>query len=471
MRILCLSLLGAAFSLSLAASVSGAQAAALAPNCYRITVVTQDVSGAGTDANITATFSNQDGISVPWVLNPQMAGNAFERGSVDVGVYCTDQALGAPTSLTLYSDGYGSGSAWDVDSVQIQPDGLTDPNQLLSVFPFGQTLDDEQTLTAQNVLPYSDDWDVVTVAFRTGTRSGSGTDANVWLTVKGDKGRTDKTRLNGYISGDAFENGSTDEVTFFVPQLIGKPGTITLELEGAYAANAWYLRDVVIKTRNPEPATFTIEKFLDSGGDATLQGTFTADLQRKKLDKVRDLGPDLATVLETQFQHNLGNSVSRKVTFEFKQGIESSVELMDANNSTNTQSLSVTAKAGNDQSAYTIEANAGIEFSQEIQSEITRALSYLSETTTTQEFDIPADYIMFVECTWAIPQQKFLVTDKQEEFVLRVASGVPQLNCGPNPIGPGDEMSVELQQLASQRLANWESVKARAIKAGITMAE
>lgn len=462
-----------AVALVLTAVPGASFAAGTVPNCYRITVNTQDVSGAGTDANITATFANASGGSASWVLNPNMSGNAFERGAVDSAVYCTDVALGVPSSLTIYSDGYASGSAWDVDTITIQPEGIDDPS-LMAVFPFGQTLDDEQTLSANNVLPGNDNWDMLTVTIRTGQQGGSGTDANVWLTVTGPQGITEKTRLTSYISGDAFERGDTDMVRLFVPYRIGKPSEIMLEIEGAYAGNDWYVTDVVITDRAGAESKFTINKILTADAvDPTLQNTFRVDVPRRILTVAEgDPLPDIwDRTQEIQIHDNLGNTESRSVDLEFIQTVENSIEIMNGNNDSKSQSVSVMVRAGNDNTPAAAEVTGGIEFSQEVQTEITKGLSYVVENSTTQNFTIPADHILFVECTWSVPQHQIRVTDKNEDFVLRVIKDKPQFNCGTEQIGPDDDFTTEYQTLAQERLdaATWKSLKRRAQKAGIIL--
>lgn len=436
--------------------------------CYQVTVTTQDVGGAGTDANITATFTNYEGASVAWVLNPNMPGNAFERGSTDTAVYCTDVALGNAASVSLYSDGSYAGSAWDVAMVTIAPVGVDD-GHLTSMFSFFQNIDDNETKSASNMLPSNNDWDQLKLSIRTGTRSGSGTDANVWLQVKGPDGITEKTRLNQFVSGNAFENGDTNEFTFLIPQLIGKPAAVTFELEGAYSGNDWYVQDVMVTGRSGEPVKFTVEKFLTTDMDPKLQGTFVADVARRILTAKEELPEDMRLVPEVQVQHNISGATTRPYKFTFTSGVENSIELMNGTNDTNTQSVSVSARVGSDSDLVSVSVTGGLEFSQEVQQSVTRGLTFANETSTEQVFDIPANGIMFVECTWAIPQRQLRVTDGQEDFVLRVASGVPQLNCGPNLIVPGKSMNADLQAVAASRVQNWAEVKQRAIAAGIIM--
>ena len=455
--------IGAA-SLPVAALADGRM---LAP-CYQVTVVTQDVGGAGTDANITATFTNYQGASAQWVLNSTMPGNAFERGATDTAVYCTDVPLGNAASLSLYSDGSYAGSAWDVAMVTIAPLGVDD-GHLTSMFQFFTTIDDNETKSASNMLPSSDDWDQFKVTIHTGTRSGSGTDANVWLQVKGVDGITDKTRLNALVSGNAFENGDTNEFTFLIPQKIGNPDALTFELEGAYAGNDWYVPDVLVTGRSGTPVRFTIDKFLTTDMDPKLQGTFSADMKRRILTAKGDLGEDMRLVPEVQVQHNISGATSRPFKFTFTSGVENSIELMNGSNDTNTQSVSVTGRVGADSDIAAVSVTAGLEFSQEVQQSVTQGLTFANETSTEQLFDIPPNSIMFVECTWAIPQRQTRVSDGQEDFVLRVASGVPQLNCGPNLIGPGGTVSTDLQAVAAKRMSDWAEVKQRAIAAGIIM--
>jgi hypothetical protein len=39
----------------------------------------------------------------------------------------------------------------------------------------------------------------------TGDQATAGTDSNIFVVLYGERGTTDEVRLNGYISGDAFE--------------------------------------------------------------------------------------------------------------------------------------------------------------------------------------------------------------------------------------------------------------------------
>jgi len=50
------------------------------------------------------------------------------------------------------------------------------------------------------------------IKIKTGTRSGAGTDSNIFLTIYGENGKSPEIRLNGYLSGNAFEGGDEDKL-------------------------------------------------------------------------------------------------------------------------------------------------------------------------------------------------------------------------------------------------------------------
>lgn len=91
------------------------------------------------------------------------------------------------------------------------------------------------------------------VFVRTGTRTGAGTDSNIYITIYGPKGNTGEHRLNGLISGNAFENGDGDSVRLERLKDVGKPTKVRVRSDGTYAGAAWDLAYIAIDGR---PARF-----------------------------------------------------------------------------------------------------------------------------------------------------------------------------------------------------------------------
>lgn len=87
------------------------------------------------------------------------------------------------------------------------------------------------------------------VSIKTGDKTGAGTDSNVFMTIYGENGQTVETRLNGLISGNAFERNKIDDLTLKDLPDIGFLKKVTIRSDGSYAGAAWYLESVTINGR------------------------------------------------------------------------------------------------------------------------------------------------------------------------------------------------------------------------------
>jgi hypothetical protein len=75
---------------------------------------------------------------------------------------------------------------------------------------------------------------------KTGTKSMAGTDANIFVTLVGENGSTThEERLNGHISGNAFENGDLDKVVLDLED-VGTIKRLLVRSDNKYAGSAWY---------------------------------------------------------------------------------------------------------------------------------------------------------------------------------------------------------------------------------------
>ncbi len=82
----------------------------------------------------------------------------------------------------------------------------------------------------------------------TGDRSGAGTDANVSVVLKGERGDTPAVVINPLISGDAFESGDHNVVQLNVPD-VGDIEAVQISHDDMYAGSGWYLDKVVVTRR------------------------------------------------------------------------------------------------------------------------------------------------------------------------------------------------------------------------------
>jgi hypothetical protein len=84
------------------------------------------------------------------------------------------------------------------------------------------------------------------VVIRTGTDSGAGTDANIYLSIYGTNGATNEVRLNGLASYDVFENGSRDEFIVNGQANVGAIQYVTLRSDGSGLGPEWQIVEITV---------------------------------------------------------------------------------------------------------------------------------------------------------------------------------------------------------------------------------
>jgi len=207
------------------------------PMSYQVIIRTSDRSNAGTDSDIFLTIYGENGNTDEVRLNGYISGNAFERGDVDVvNIFAVD--VGTITKIKIRSDGTGVGSDWYLDSISIGDNHAK----------FDRWIK-EGSYTVNVTGPPKD----YRIEVQTGDMSGAGTDSNIYVTIYGDKAATNEVRLNGYISGNAFERGDLDRLTLVGLVDVGTMKKLKVRSDGAWAGSGWYLSWVKV---NGIQATF-----------------------------------------------------------------------------------------------------------------------------------------------------------------------------------------------------------------------
>jgi PLAT/LH2 domain len=87
---------------------------------------------------------------------------------------------------------------------------------------------------------------VYQVSIKTGDKVGAGTDSNIFMTIYGDRGQTGEIRLNGLLSGNAFERNQIDALALQGFLDVGTLTKVKIRSDGNYAGAAWYLERVTI---------------------------------------------------------------------------------------------------------------------------------------------------------------------------------------------------------------------------------
>ena len=103
-----------------------------------------------------------------------------------------------------------------------------------------------------------------TVRIYTGDTSGAGTDSNIFLAIQGTRIGLAELRLNGLISGDAFERNQTDTVILRNQPPIGELRSITVRSDDKYTASAWFLGWIEISSPGITTRRFDFNAWLQS---------------------------------------------------------------------------------------------------------------------------------------------------------------------------------------------------------------
>lgn len=80
----------------------------------------------------------------------------------------------------------------------------------------------------------------------------AGTDSNIFVVLEGEFGKTEEKRLNGYISGNAFERNDVDEFTVPYDIDVGRVFRIILRSDMMYAGAGWRLGYIEITRKKQD---------------------------------------------------------------------------------------------------------------------------------------------------------------------------------------------------------------------------
>ena len=97
-----------------------------------------------------------------------------------------------------------------------------------------------------------------TLTIKTADEMYAGTDSNIFVRLHGSLRTSDEYRLNGQISGNAFERDDTDHVTLTGLDL-GRIWKIDLRSDGAYAGSDWRLNWIEVTAADPGISTSTFD--------------------------------------------------------------------------------------------------------------------------------------------------------------------------------------------------------------------
>ncbi|XP_075255415.1 lipoxygenase homology domain-containing protein 1-like isoform X2 [Convolutriloba macropyga] len=257
---------------------------------YKLLIKTGSKRGAGTDANVYCTLFGTNGDSgMRKVRHSHNNINKFETGSVEECIIeCVD--LGQVGRVRIEHDNKNAGAGWYLDSVTVQPitsstagsrkqsESTLSGDGTAIVFPCDRWLatdeDDGQCVrdlfpegTSSSLLLHGGTCEYL-VSVKTGTVSGAGTDANVYIHLFGEEGDTGKMYLRNTLSPhvkNKFEQGRTDRFKLTSTN-IGKIERLRIGHDGSGMGSGWFLDkvEVEVDTRG-EIYEFTCHRWLDKG--------------------------------------------------------------------------------------------------------------------------------------------------------------------------------------------------------------
>ncbi|KAG1662011.1 hypothetical protein FOA52_009500 [Chlamydomonas sp. UWO 241] len=240
---------------------------------YTVEVVTSDLRGAGTDANVHLVMQGTLGTGKRHMLSSGY--DDFDRHTSNVFTI-DDEELGELLTITIGHDGTGHGASWHCDHVAITNEKTGGRFLFQCRDWFDARLGDgrtERTLTASNDLGRMAYY---TFSVSTSDIRGAGTDADVYVALHGDMGDSLTVMLPS--QPEHFERGQTDEFRLQLPW-VGRLRTLTIGHNNKGPGPAWHLHMVEVKDEEEDNKVyfFSCGKWFGLGlGDNLLERTLVA---------------------------------------------------------------------------------------------------------------------------------------------------------------------------------------------------
>ncbi|XP_075271384.1 oxygen-regulated protein 1 [Opisthocomus hoazin] len=235
---------------------------------WKVSVLTSDMPSAGTSSKVYITLYGDHSSSGPIFLDGE-EGKLFQRGNEDIFTVNTGN-IGHLYKIRVGHTNAGNSPAWHCEEVQLL--NLFSGEQFS--FPAHRWLAWDQADGAismelpvlqrgQPILPVT----VYEVHVTTGELWNAGTEADVYISVHGERGDTGSRQLLRSQKPKKFLKGQTDIFTVEAVHL-GHLYKIVIGHNGLGSGNGWFLDKVVIKDPVRDlDYTFLCHRWLDQGQD------------------------------------------------------------------------------------------------------------------------------------------------------------------------------------------------------------
>ncbi|KAM7392648.1 hypothetical protein PAMA_007662 [Pampus argenteus] len=234
---------------------------------YNVQVMTGNVRGAGTNSKIHMVMHGSKGLKNSGKVF--LEGGAFERGLIDIFNVEICELISPLSRVTIGHDNGAVGAGWYCEKVVIYCP-FTGVEQ---TFPCGMWLDEDEgdglierelyemvslRQKKQKKYPWS-------LWIWTSDVKGAGTDAQVFLQIYGENGKSDEIKLEN--NSDSFEQGQLDKFVIELPD-IGRLLKLRIWHEKRHPFAGWHLaRVTLLKTLTVEKYSFECGRWLDINED------------------------------------------------------------------------------------------------------------------------------------------------------------------------------------------------------------
>ncbi|KAJ8339353.1 hypothetical protein SKAU_G00361390 [Synaphobranchus kaupii] len=234
---------------------------------YNIQVMTGDVRGAGTNSKIHILMHGTKGLKNSGKVF--LEGGQFERGLIDIFNVEIAALLSPLSRVTIGHDNCGVSAGWYCEKVTV----YCPFTGIEQTFPCGKWVDEDEgdglierelyeMVSLRQKKQKKHPW---SLWIWTSDVKGAGTDAQVFLQIYGDKGKSDEMRLEN--NSDSFEQGQLDKFMIEMPCL-GKILKLRVWHEKRHPFAGWHLdRVTLMKTLTKEKYSFSCGRWLDINED------------------------------------------------------------------------------------------------------------------------------------------------------------------------------------------------------------
>ncbi|KAE8291828.1 Lipoxygenase-like proteiny domain-containing protein 1 [Larimichthys crocea] len=261
---------------------------------YEVTVVTGDVTYAGTNARVFIQMYGEKGKSE--IITLESRSNNYERNATEI-YRIEAKELGKIHKIRIGHDGSGIGSGWFLETVDVKhiimamapkekkkedkkkkkkkkkdEDDEDDGEEMKEVvvtyhFPCSRWLasgEEDGELVVELLPEDAEDLEINTyeVCVFTGNTMGAGTDANVFINIYGEKGDTGERYLKNSDNLNKFERGQEDVFTVAAVEL-GPLKKLRIRHDNTNSNSAWYLDRVeIVDTKDDTTYYFPCKRWL-----------------------------------------------------------------------------------------------------------------------------------------------------------------------------------------------------------------